>query len=367
MVDISPRSSQARRARRAQDVRYYDGFDPGDAAPPPRRGRRPSPGDGYSGRAHSGQPRRKKKRHIGRNILCVLLVLLILVGGWMTMLFTKMDRTHNADRTQYVQQPEHAPSWEVKSNPLVTNILLLGMDRSEGGAQRSDSILLLSIDRIHMKLKMTSFLRDTYVEIPGHGRQKLNAAFAFGGPTLTMQTLENNFRIKIDKYLAVDFASFASIIDAVGGIDVTLDQALCDEFSKGIGQNMQPGKHNLKGVVALYYTRIRNVGNDYGRTQRQREVIGQLVKKMAGMGPFKLNSALNEIMPKMWTNIPALEMTAITLTSLPCVFFAQQSQQIPAEGTFDSQTIEGVGATLVPDLETNDKTLREFIYGGNAA
>ena len=360
MVDISSHSSQAQRARRARDVRYYDGFDPNDAAPPPvRRGRQPRSGYYSRGKVPA---RRRRKRHIARNILCVLLAIVIVVFAWLTILFTKMDRTHNSDMSQYVQQPESAPTWAIKSNPLVTNILLIGMENQDGGSPRSDSIMLLSIDRIHMKMKMTSFLRDTYVQIPGHGKQKLNAAFAYGGPALTMQTLENNYRIKIDKYLAVGFDSFEAIVDAVGGIDVTLDQALCNEFAKGIGQYMQPGKHTLTGVVALYYTRIRNVGNDYGRTERQREVMGQLIKKLAGLGPFKLNKVLSEIMPKLWTNIPAIEMTGIALTGFPVALAGQKTQQIPANNTFQSKTISGVGATLVPDLETNCKLLREFIY-----
>ena len=167
--------------------------------------------------------------------------------------------------------------------------------------------------------------------------QKLNASFAYGGPALTMQTIENNYRIKVDKYLAVDFNTFAQLINAVGGIDVTLDEALCNEFYTGIGREYSPGEQNLTGVAALYYTRIRNVGNDYGRAERQREVVGQLVKKMALLGPIKLNEVLSEVMPQMWTNLSALEMTGLVFTSFPCVLFEQQSQQIPAENTYNER------------------------------
>ena len=363
MVDIYSHSTQPKpqpkRRRSREDVRYYDGYTTNDTPPRPAKAARGAT------RRNPPARRRRKKRHIARRVVCVILVLLLILAVWMTVLFAQMDRTHNTDQSQYAAQPQNAPTWDIESNPLVTNILLIGMDQRDGESHGSDTMLLLTIDRLHLKLKMTSFLRDTYVEIPGHGMQKLNASFAYGGPALTMQTIENNYRIKVDKYLAVDFNTFAQLINAVGGIDVTLDEALCNEFYTGIGREYSPGEQNLTGVAALYYTRIRNVGNDYGRAERQREVVGQLVKKMALLGPIKLNEVLSEVMPQMWTNLSALEMTGLVFTSFPCVLFEQQSQQIPAENTYTSATVD-VGAVLVPDLTQNAQILRDFLYGSGS-
>lgn len=373
MVDISSYSNRQRHAQTRQaaaqhgrpsrqqreaQVHYHDGFDPDDRAVEPSPARGGGEGALRHCHGHSG------KHHILRIILCILLAILLVIFIWLTALFSGLDRSHNkVSQSTYVRTPQHAPTWSIKSSPWVTNILLIGMDQdSGGGARRSDSMILLSIDRQHRKLKMTSFLRDTYAEIPGHGRQKLNAAFAYGGPALIMQTLENNYRIKIDQYIAVDFDSFSTIISDVGGIDVTLNEGLCKQFNENLGTHFKPGKYTLKGIEALYYTRIRNYGNDYGRAQRQREVIGQLVKKMAVSGPIKLNSLLNKILPLMWTNISAPELSATVMFNAPAVLFQQKTQQIPADGTFDGKTLDAAGWVEVADMEKNCTLLRQFIY-----
>ena len=378
MVDISSysnrrRNAQARqnaarhampsRKQREAQVRYHDGFDPDDRASMVDRRRAVEPSPAHGGGAGILRRRRPGKRHILRNILCILLAILLLLFIWLTALFSGMDRSHNTvSQSTYVRTPQHAPTWDIKSSPWVTNILLIGMDQDDNSTRRSDSIILLSIDRLHLKLKMTSFLRDTYAEIPNHGRQKLNAAFAYGGPAMTMQTLENNYRIKIDKYMAVDFNSFATIISDVGGINVTLNEGLCKEFNANLGTHYTPGKYTLKGTEALYYTRIRNYGNDYGRAQRQREVIGQLLKKMAASGPIKLSGLLNKILPLMWTNISAPELSATVMFNAPAVIFQQKTQQIPADGTFDGKTFDDAGWVEVADMEKNCTLLRQFVF-----
>ncbi|MDD4808015.1 MULTISPECIES: LCP family protein [Caproicibacterium] len=372
LVDASAYSARRRRANarrtRPTQVRYHDGFDPDDQATTVDRRRSVSPSGSGRHTPYGSTARRKRGgHHIFRNVICILLALLVLSFAWLTALFSNMNRTHNTvSQSTYVRTPEHAPDWKVMSSPLVTNVLLIGMDLASGDVHRSDSLILLSFDHTHNKIKMTSFLRDTYVEIPNHGRQKLNAAFAYGGPALTMQTLENNYRIKIDKYLAVDFDSFSTIISDVGGIDVTLDQGLCIEFNKNLATHFTPGKYNLKGVQALYYTRIRNYGNDYGRAQRQREVIGQLMKKLALSGPFKLTATMNKFLPLVWTNMSASSLAGISITSLPMLLSKQKTQQIPADGTFKGETLRSVGWVEVAQMEKNCRLLRQFIYETNS-
>lgn len=371
MVDISSYSDRAHRRSRAQEepvdlnaysrrqqedgVRYHDGYTFDDSPEPygtPRR---------EAGRPQPPRGRRKKKRHVFRNILCVCLALVLLGCVWATALFAKMQRPQLPDRLSYVQQPAKAPSDEPWSSFFVTNILLIGMDKDQGGVARSDSIMLLSVDRLHGKMKTISFLRDTYVEIPGHKAQKLNAAFAFGGPALLMQTIENNFRVKIDKYIGVGYDDFAALMSKMGGIEVTLDEALCKEFNKNLGTQLKPGKQTLTGNAALYYTRIRNVGNDFGRTQRQREVVSQLLGKLGKMDPVAMTRTLGESMPLLQTNIPALEMTGLCLLNLPAVFSGKDSLQIPAKDQYSAKKVSGVGAVLVPDLPQNCKLLRAFL------
>ena len=117
----------------------------------------------------------------------------------------------------------------------ITNILLLGTDgRTLDEASRSDTIMILTIDDIHKKLKLTSIMRDTFVEIPGHGEQKINAAFAYGGTTLLMKTIEMNFQIKLDKYAIINFFGFKDLIDSIGGLDIDVKPSELHELNRCI-------------------------------------------------------------------------------------------------------------------------------------
>ncbi|CAB1242102.1 MAG: LCP family protein [Oscillospiraceae bacterium] len=299
-----------------------------------------------------------RHHHLFRRILGILLVFLIILGVILTMLYSQMDRSGNTDQSKYVAQPTNAPTYSVMSDPFVTNILLLGLDKLNAGAQRSDSIMLLSIDHHHHTIKLTSFLRDLYLAVPENGMDKLNAAYAYGGAALTMQTIENNFRIKIDKYIAVDMDGLADIITDLGGIDVTMDQDLVDQLNHDQGTSYPAGNLHLTGADAVYYARIRKVGTDFGRTTRQREVIQKLLKKV--FSPSGITK-LPDILKKLRTNIPAIELTGITFLSSPAVFYHTKTFYVPLDGSWKDATVD-VGMVLVPDLPQNCLAIRKFIY-----
>lgn len=300
----------------------------------------------------------RRHRHLFRRILGILLVLLIILGVVLTMLYSQMNRSGNTDQSKYVAQPKNAPTYSVMSDPFVTNIMLLGLDKLDAGAQRSDSIMLLSIDHRHHTMKLTSFLRDMYLAVPENGMDKLNAAYAYGGAALTMQTIENNFRIKVDQYIAVDMDGLADIITDLGGIDVTMDQDLVDQLNHDQGTSYPAGNLHLTGADAVYYARIRKVGTDFGRTTRQREVIQKLLKKvLTPSGMMKLP----DILKKLRTNIPAIELTGITFLSSPAVFYPTKTFYVPIDGSWQNATVD-VGMVLVPDLTQNCLAVRNFIY-----
>ena len=304
----------------------------------------------------------RRHRHLFRRILGVLLVLLIILGVVLTMLYSQMNRSGNTDQSKYVAQPKNAPTYSVMSDPFVTNIMLLGLDKLDAGAQRSDSIMLLSIDHRHHTLKLTSFLRDMYLAVPENGMDKLNAAYAYGGAALTMQTIENNFRIKVDKYIAVDMDGLADIITDLGGIDVTMDQDLVDQLNHDQGTSYPAGNLHLTGADAVYYARIRKVGTDFGRTTRQREVIQKLLKKvLSPSGIMKLPN----ILKKLRTNIPAIELTGITFLSSPAIFYSSKTFYVPVDGSWQDATVD-VGMVLIPDLTQNCLAVRKFIYETNS-
>ena len=143
-------------------------------------------------------------------------------------------------------------------NKNVINILLVGSDHGaiKGDHGRSDSIMIATVNFKTKELKLTSLMRDMYVEIPGHGHNKLNAAYAFGGVELLYQTIAKNFGIKIDKYCVVDFSTFEKVINKVGGVEISLEEKeakylnTTNYISKKKYRNVKVGKQTLNGNQA---------------------------------------------------------------------------------------------------------------------
>lgn len=334
--------------------------------------------DGYSSAASSRKssqrrrpPKKKRGRKVGVIVLAVVLLLCAAVYAYASSLLSQINRD-NTDANSYVQQPSDAPQWDVLSDKQVTNILLIGTDRVKDGLRRSDTMMLVSIDNKSKKVKLTSFLRDLYVEIPGVGKNKLNASYSNGGAALTMQTIENNFRINIDKFVSIDVDSFAEIIDKMGGIEVNISQAEADEMNRVKHAQMSAGTNHMRGTLALYYSRIRIIDSDFGRTNRQRKVIGCMVDKLKSKNPIELSSLLHDYMGYVTTNLSDGEMLSLAASAMSIMSYPMETMHMPESGMYidrsekNGNAIPGVGDVLDPDLEENSKALREFIYGTEA-
>ncbi len=143
---------------------------------------------------------------------------------------------------------------------MVTNILLIGQDRrpEESGTTRSDAIMIVSMNAETKKVTLVSIMRDTYVQIPGHVDNRINAAYRFGGASLLYETIEKNFGLKIDGTVGVDFSGFVDVINAVGGVDIDLTSAEAEHLS-GVHPNLHAGLNRLNGEEALSYSRIRHL------------------------------------------------------------------------------------------------------------
>lgn len=331
--------------------------------------------DIYSGRrpAQGGNGRRRKKKKGGgvkrffRALLVVVLVASIGVIAYALLMTSRLDRSDSADTTSYIQQPKAAPAWSVISDQNVTNILLIGIDKNDDGSDgRSDTNMLISIDNRTKTLRLVSFLRDTYLEIPTVGKTKLNAAFPNGGPALTMQTLENNFRINIDKYISINSDNFAAVIDKMGGLDIKMDQAVCDAENRNMGSHLKPGVNHLNGRLALYYARIREIDSDFGRTGRQREVVELMIKKLKSLNPLQVNKIMYDYLPYVKTNLSDPELIYLASIAGPVSNYPQKTMHVPNPDTYKDETIKGSGAVLVPDLKENCRLLRQFLYGTTA-
>ncbi|MDZ5252857.1 LCP family protein [Clostridium sp. LIBA-8841] len=307
--------------------------------------------------------------------LLAILALIISVGGFFVFRFYNHSYEAKNDPAKVNVVDEDIKFTEV---PGITNILLLSSDARPGeDVSRSDSIMILTIDNIHKKLKVTSLMRDMLVEIDGHGEEKLNHAFAYGGPTKTIETIQNNFGIKLDNYVIVDFSGFVKVIDAIGGIEVTIKDYELDELNKyiidGGGSEKDllptPGTYNLNGYQALSYARIRKVGDgEYERTERQRAVIQLALEKVKDMSPVKLVALLNELFPYVKTNISLGDAMNYGFTALnvgkQCNFEIEQFR-IPLDSISKGGIIDNKGWVFVIDTVETSKALQEFIFNDN--
>lgn len=265
---------------------------------------------------------------------------------------------------------------ELVSDDNVLNILLIGCDaRSKTGRGRSDSMILLSINKNTKKVIMTSFLRDTWVNIPGVGNQRLNAAYFFGGPKLLIKTMESNFHIRIDKYVRVNFYSFIDTVDAIDGVDIDVTEEELEYLNdyvkhenKLLGNNendnlvKKTGKQTLNGIQALAYARIRYVGTDFARTQRQRTVMNEIFRKAKKLSLTEMNDFLEKVLPNVTTNLEKGQIFSLILNASDYLSYERTDQSIPNLGSFKNMVIDGM-MVLGIDFEKYNAELKESIYG----
>lgn len=249
----------------------------------------------------------------------------------------------------------------------VYNILLIGNDsRDKNTLGRSDSMILVSINKRTEQIIMTSIMRDSYVYIPGYGNSRINVAYAYGGPDLLMDTIETNFKIKIDKYVGVNFFSFVDVIDAIDGVQITVDgneAALINQENAG-NQLPGAGTYTLTGAQALTYSRIRHYGNsDYQRTERQRTVLQEIFNEMGSASLGELKDVLNAVLPEVTTDIKESEMLSLMVDFVrKYKDFEIVQCRVPDDGTITDLVINGA-MVLGIDLPANIDYMQEHIYG----
>lgn len=304
----------------------------------------------------------KRKRKSGfrrflKAMLCILLALVLLLGGATAYVVTGY-RPQQKAANAYVSESE------LMHDPTVYNLLLMGIDmQATSGTSRSDSMILLSIDNAHSKLKMTSFMRDSYVYIPDHGEAKLNAACTYGGPQLVCDTIEYNFGVRIDGYVKVGYEILMDLVDGLGGVtipevDSVEAAALAAEgYDAPIGTNIK-----MNGLQTLHYCRIRKGQDDFHRTERQREVLGVLIKKVLRTDPVRLAMLGRKLIAKTECSISRAELFSLAFRVVPCLIGGTASGRVPLDGTWYDD-YRNSQAVLVVNFEENRTYLKDFIYG----
>lgn len=248
-------------------------------------------------------------------------------------------------------------SLEQNTNSEVTNIALFGIDAPEGVRGRSDAIMILSIDETNKKLKLSSIMRDSYVNIEGYGKDKLTHAYAFGGAELAMNTLNQNFDLNISRFITVNFTTLPKIIDALGGITVNITEAEI-KYIPGVTHS---GTQTLNGAEALAYSRIRYDGGDQMRTQRQRNVLDDVFGKLVSTSPTKIPSLLDTLLPLVDTNISPTEFMSLGTDVLSMKPKKINEKMFPCDTHRKGEIIKGVSYQTF-NIKEETKEIHEFIY-----
>ena len=255
------------------------------------------------------------------------------------------------------------PAEVIEKPDYIYNILLIGQDARPGeGRQRSDSMILCTINTEKKTLMMTSFLRDTYVDIPDFRDRtfednRLNACYAFGGVELLNNAMELNFGIEIDHNIEVDFTGFERIVNTLGGVYIYLTQAEANI----VGGGAIAGMNLLNGAQALNYSRIRVLDSDFGRTNRQRTVLLSMYDSIRRLNPDQISSLVNVLLTMVTTDMTNTDIVKYVVEFVPLLPDLQiTTQHIPAVGTYTGAMVRGM-SVLIPDLEANREILRETL------
>lgn len=221
----------------------------------------------------------------------------------------------------------------------IINIALFGVDSADATTGRSDSIIIATIDTTHKKLKLTSIMRDSYVNISGIGNDKINHAYAFGGPQLAIKTLNENFHLNIEDFVAVNFDSLPKIIDMIGGVTVDITN---EEVSHISGIN-SAGTYNLTGAQALAYSRIRYAtGGDYVRTERQRTILTKMFEKILNINAAQYSTLISQMLPMVQTSLDYSKILELGTEVLKMGVTTLEQERFPLDGYCQGEMINGV-------------------------
>lgn len=331
------------------------------------------------------QKNKKKRSLVLKILLAVVILLLILVAavyGFIQLELGKINRLGVSSYTEEEFETDTDANDTISDEDLdwgeaedhvsvsgVVNILLIGQDtRVEGERARSDSMIVLSINKNTSQMTMVSLMRDLYVQIPGYSNNKLNAAFQFGGFELLDATIEENFGIPIDYNVEVDFSGFSDIIDTIGGVDITLSEEEAEYLNSGNGGNrLSAGVNHLNGDLALSYARIRYVGfYDFQRTYRQRTVLLAIFEKMRGESWTTLLSLYNEIADDLSTDLSNNEILSIAFSTYMMGVDHINSYRLPTNDLYSDEIVRGMDVLVMKDWNQARELLRAFLYSDDA-
>ena len=335
---------------------------------------------------------KKKKKKSGCLIalivaLVIVLALLIAAALGLNYVFGKLGRFENpvqdgetismlpeeteTDPVENVEGLESVDASDVVFETVdvlegdVVNIMLIGQDRRPGEDRaRSDSMILVSMNKEKGTIQLTSFMRDLYVQIPGYLDTRLNAAYRYGGTDLMNETFKVNFGLEIDGNVMVDFDEFTEIIEIVGGVTLDISSAEAKYMNQNSDNHFSAGSNYFNAEDALTFTRMRYAaGGDYGRTDRQRRVIMAIAESLREADLVTIFNLIDQVLPHIVTNLTDAQIIEYATTGLGILANGGQIDtfRIPQDDAHYNANIRGM-AVLVPNLEMCREDLKEFIY-----
>ncbi len=313
--------------------------------------------------------RRNSRKLVGRIIMAVACVCAVILGNIAGRWNTQINQALNQRNTNGVNLQEVTiDEGSLSQDSEIINILLVGADKRESWSEagRSDCVMIATIDKKHKCLKLTSLMRDMYVEIPNHGKDKFNAAYSYGGISLLYQTIAYNFDLRLDGYVVVDFAAFKEVIRKLGGVKINLTDAeanyLVKAYKKGTEAKVKPGLHKLNARQALAYVRIRqDAAADFGRTQRQRNVMQAILTEAKTKSVSEIMDLTGTLMKYVTTDLDNDTIYSYVKSLVMMGTTELEQKRIPVDNSYSSQRI-GTQLVLVTDVDKNKQELQDFLF-----
>ena len=326
--------------------------------------------------------KRKSKagKIIGISVAILLIILVILLGVAAGMVAGKISKINFDDVNKDDLGVNDALYTEVSNSVSkeefnkIKNVALFGID---GG--RSDAIMIASINQVDKTIKLISIPRDTYVSVAGHGKTKINHAYAYGKEQLALKTINSNFGLNISEYVTINFKGLINVINKIGGIELDISKAEKDYVNQYVNESYELtgkpvqllssyGKVKLTGEQALTHSRNRTVGNDFTREERQRDVLTAVMNKVSSISLTQLWSLSDSVLSEVKTNLNVTECMGIAsdvLGNTSSYLNNITSKQIPSEddGGKGDSTMDGGIYYYVCDLEKASKNMKNTIYG----
>ncbi|WP_346877509.1 MULTISPECIES: LCP family protein [unclassified Clostridium] len=292
----------------------------------------------------------------GKKVLIIIATILIFslsaLGSYLLSMVGKLNNVGLDDSDLGIEKSKNTSS-------KIKNIVLFGIDQTEGDIGRSDAIIIATVDSLHKKLKLTSISRDSYVNIEGHGYDKLNHAYAYGQEELAIKTINKTFGLDITDYAKVNFNNLKDIIDTLGGIDITVEDSELGDLNGVISTS---GRQHVNGTQALAYSRIRkNSGGDDSRTERQRMLLTEIFNKVSTVGILKLPSMVNDILPHVQTSLSTSEVLSLGTKVLTSGITDIEQLRFPLAEHSKGDKINNIYYTTF-DEEITKEQIQKYIY-----